>query len=111
MKYILFLLILLPFQVLSTDLEVRNASEEEISEIEKSMDQMKFTIDPDSVTLKNVLITDNTFCGRMDATKKNGSKITWTTIYGSWFNGQMVAPISTGVAARRMCDLDKFPKN
>lgn len=110
MKYLLALL-LLPVSVFAADLTVRDATDEEVAEIEKNMDQMKFQFDPSTVKLKKVLITDHTFCGRMDATRKNGTKANDLTVYGTWFGGEAVAPIATGVGARRMCDLDKFPKN
>jgi hypothetical protein len=89
--------------------EIRTASPEEIEVIEKNMDQMKFILDPSTVKVKSMALTDQTYCGRIDATRKNGTKMTDFTVYGTWFWGEAVAPIATGVAARRMCDKDKFP--
>jgi len=111
MKSILSLLLLLPITVGASGLPIRDASPEELARIEQSMDQMKFQLDPSTVKMKKAVMTDHTFCGRMDATRTNGTKMTDFTVYGIWFNGEIVSPISTGVAARRMCDLDKFPKN
>lgn len=111
MNKLLLLLTLVSFSAASMDLTVREATAEELAKIEQSMDQMKFTLDPSSVKMKHALITDQTYCGRMDATRKNGTKMVDFTVYGTWFGGEVVSPIATGAAARRMCDLDKFPKN
>lgn len=89
---------------------IRPATVEEIELIEDSMDQMKHQFDPNSVKITSMMLKSTTYCGRMDATRKNGTKMTGYTVYGSWFGGEAVAPIATGAAARKLCTTDKFPK-
>lgn len=77
--------------------------------IEQNMGQMRHTIKEGSVKVTEMETNGMTYCGRIDAERTNGTKMTGFKIYGTWFGGTAVAPISLGVTARKMCDKDGYP--